>query len=161
MPFLQAFCLRGVLGPSKRGGRPEGEAGAGPASREEDPEAPGGAGGAPEAGAGEGWLAAKVLGECPRSSNPRVAKLPAFAALHFIASVVVHDARAFFTTAPRHRGGGGAGGGLVLAALLAAKYACWGAALSARPGRDGAGALEPAGGGRGPAPAAGGDQGGA
>ena len=106
-------------------------------------------------------LAAKVLGACPRSSDPRVAKLLAFAALHFIASVVVHDARAFFTTAPRHRGGGAARGGLVLAALLAAKYACWGAVLSARPGRDGAGALEPAGGGRGPAPAAGGDQGGA
>ena len=39
-----------------------------------------------------------MLGACPRSSDPRVAKLLAFAALHFIASVVAHDARVFFTT---------------------------------------------------------------
>ena len=38
-------------------------------------------------------LAAKVLGECGvRTSDPRVAKLLAFATQHFIASVV-HDAR--------------------------------------------------------------------
>ena len=38
-------------------------------------------------------LAAKVLGECgARTSDPRVAKLLAFATQHFIASVV-HDAR--------------------------------------------------------------------